>query len=393
MASITPPTRTCLLLDVDGVLLHAAGYKVALRDTVNHFTAQMGLPAWGPDEDEVSLFEACGITNEWDSGAMCLGALLAVALADAPHLRRGTLDETLAAVAEARLSLARPDFRHTARLLRDRQTDGLHPAAIYLALLGEQLSAEDLPLFSALLADVYSIDAPTTRVFQTHTLGSERFEETYGFPAPFESPSYLKAYDVPLLSDESRARLLDWHAQPGHGAVVFTARPSLPPADVPDRVLRGYPPEGELATELLALDGQLILMGQGRVSWLAAQNGRDVTAYVKPSPVQALAAIGAAVSGEESTSLHAAADFVERGLIGGPLDLLREGQTHVIVCEDAINGIRAARGAVDRLRAAGLDVTFEAVGISPHPDKRAALAAVADRVVDDINAGLAEIGA
>ncbi|WP_162909184.1 hypothetical protein [Aggregatilinea lenta] len=392
MTSSPTPARTCLLLDVDGVLLHAAGYKVALRDTVNRFAAQMGLPALGPDDDEIALFEACGITNEWDSGAMCLSALVAAALADAPHLRRATFEQTLAAVAAAQVTLTRPDFRHAARSIRERLTDGLHPAAIYLALLGEQLSAEDLPLFSALLADVHSIDTPTTRVFQTHTLGSERFAETYGFPAAFESPSYLKVYDVPLLSDASRARLLDWHAQPGHGAVVFTARPSLPPVDLPDRPTLGYPPEGELAMELLGVDGNLILMGQGRVKWLAEQNGRETTAYIKPSPVQALAAIGAAVSGEEHASLCAAADFAERGLIGGPLALLREGHTRVIVCEDAINGIRAAQGAVDRLQAAGLDVTFEAVGISPHPDKRAALAGVADRVVDDINAALAGIG-
>jgi hypothetical protein len=40
------------------------------------------------------------------------------------------------------------------------------------------------------------------------------------------------------------------------------------------------------------------------------------------------------------------------------------------------------------LQAAGLDVCARAIGVSPHPDKRAVLAAVADHVVDDVNAGL-----
>jgi hypothetical protein len=37
---------------------------------------------------------------------------------------------------------------------------------------------------------------------------------------------------------------------------------------------------------------------------------------------------------------------------------------------------------------AGLDVRLEAIGVSPEPVKREALAAVADRVVDDVNEGL-----
>jgi hypothetical protein len=51
--------------------------------------------------------------------------------------------------------------------------------------------------------------------------------------------------------------------------------------------------------------------------------------------------------------------------------------------------VNAIRLAVEQLKRAGLAVTFEAVGVSPNADKQAALARVADRVVDDVNAGLA----
>jgi len=44
---------------------------------------------------------------------------------------------------------------------------------------------------------------------------------------------------------------------------------------------------------LIGLAGCVPLIGQGRVAWLAERNGRAAVEYVKPSPVQALAAIGA----------------------------------------------------------------------------------------------------
>lgn len=383
-------THSLLLFDVDGVLVHPVGYKVALRATVSHFLGLMGLPDYAPDEDEIAIFEACGITNEWDSGAICVAALLTDALAADPALRRATLDETLAAIRDARLTLQRPDYAALARRILEATPESAKdvPAARYLALIS-QPSADHLPLLSALLADVYAMDTPTTRIFQTHTLGSARYAEAYGVPAPLESESALATHDRPLLSPEMRDRLLAWSAEPGHGAVIFTARPSLPPAGT-ERVREiVYSPEAELALELLGLDGQLPLMAQGRVGWLARQRGRSAAEYVKPSPVQALAAIGAATSGDEPASLLAAAVLAEEGRLEGPLAALRGQRVNVTVFEDATGGIRATLSAVRLLREAGLDIRARTIGVSPHPDKRAALAAIAEHVVDDVNEGLA----
>ena len=52
-------------------------------------------------------------------------------------------------------------------------------------------------------------------------------------------------------------------------------------------------------------------------------------------------------------------------------------------------GIRATLSAVRLLREAGLDIRARTIGVSPHPDKRAAMAAIAEHVVDDVNEGLA----
>lgn len=389
--------RTLILLDVDGVLVHPVGYKAALRDTVDDFAAQMGLPAVGLSYDEIAVFEACGLTNEWDSGAICASTLLLAGLARRPDLRPAlrpaTLADTLAALREARLDIPRPDFGAVARAVAAelaRRDSGKHhiPAGVYLSALADQTDPVVLPLLAELMGDVYAIYTPTTRAFQARSLGNVLFAQTYGLPAPFECESYLIQHDRPLLDDSARARLLAWHGSNGHGAAVYTARPSLPPADLSHESVQGFSPEGDLAVRLLNLDGAIPLIGQGRVNWLASQRGRGPAEYVKPSPVQALAAIGAAASRTERAALEAAAALYEDGALVGPLAELAGQPVRVMVFEDAAGGIRSARRAVDLLGDAGLDVSFEGVGVSPQADKRAALSAVADRVVDDVNEGL-----
>ncbi|MEW6578285.1 MAG: hypothetical protein AB1435_03725 [Chloroflexota bacterium] len=389
------PSRTLILLDVDGVLVHPVGYKTALRTLVNRLAARMGQPPLGPTEDEIAVFEACGLTNEWDSGAMCVSALLLAALERAPALRRDTLEAAFDAIGAAGIALDRPDFIAEARAIARHDSDGRYPAARYLELLVTRTDPANLPLLRALLGNVYAVrDTLTTRTFQTLVLGSERFSATYGQPAAFACESYLATYDIALLNAPARAHLLDWACLPGHGAAIFTARPSGPPADLPPGEPvgdppSGFPPEAELAAELVGLAGKLPLIGQGRVGWLAWRNGRAAADYLKPSPVQALTAMGAAVAGAETDALRAAAALVERGEIGGPLAALRDGATRVVVCEDAAGGIRAVRSAASLLQRAGLDVSVVAIGVSPNADKRAALALVADHLVDDVNAGLA----
>jgi len=382
--------RTLLLLDIDGVLVHPVGYKMALRATVNHFAAQMGLPEMGPDDEEIAIFEACGITNEWDSGAMCVSTIVLAALEERPDLRRDTLGGTLEAINAEGAPVSRPDYRILARTILPMIQRGQGvPAALHLAQLAQYTDAENLPLLAALLDDVYTIRTPTTQIFQNHTLGSVYYAETYGETPPLQLDSYLKQYDMPLLSKTNRERLVTWHGANGNGAAVFTARPSWPPVDLPERNPFGHAPEAELAAELLEIEGKIPLIGQGRIVWLAAQYGRLSTDYLKPAPVQALAAIGAAASHSEKEALEAAAELYETGKLSGPLAALKGDNLRVFVFEDATTGVRAARAAVERLRHAGLNIHFEAVGVSPHPEKQAALREVADHVVNQVNEGLA----
>jgi hypothetical protein len=381
------PERTILLFDVDGVLIYPNGYKEALRATIDHFAEAMGLPPQTLTNDEIATFEACGITNEWDSSTMCVGAVLAAALDAKPELTRSNFEQTLKALRESGTSIDRPDFENLARRVREKTGGSIHPSPAALEILREQANAQSRHLLDELLADTYSIHTPTTRVFQHFVLGNDLFEQTYSAAADFKVESMLKRFDRPLLTPEMAGRLREWARQTPNSAVIYTARPSLPPCDLSlgSDGLIGYPPEADLAVELLALTENFPLIAGGRLGWLAGKNDQHYGEYIKPSPVQALAAIGAAISGQEAAALEAALAFHEQGKLVDPLSRLAEGSTQVVVFEDSAGGIRATQQAVEALNRAGLRVSGEGIGIAAEASKKEALFEIASQVVESIN--------
>lgn len=385
-------TLTICLFDVDGVLIYPRGYKEALRATVDHIACQMGLPDMAPTYEDIAVFEASGITNEWDSAPMCVGALLADALGRFPALGRPTLEGTLEAIRATQISPARPDYQAWARRVLTAIPDGEQPTYTILSLLQESMKPTYHPLLDAFLPRIWTLDSYTTRVFQHHTLGSVHYAESTGNPAEFETSSTLLEHDLPVLSAESRERLRQAHQDGRVRFTIYTARPSAPPRDlpadteIPDTML--YPPEGDLAAEQVGLADAPLIAG-GRMGWLAAVHGKTPTHYIKPSPVQALAAIGAAISGEETTSLEAAVTLAEEGVLGAPFDQLEEQPARVVVFEDSVGGILATRRAVDLLASHGLPVEMEAVGVATEAAKREALRPQVTRLAGDVNEALA----
>ncbi len=334
--------------------------------------------------DEIAVFEACGLTNEWDSAALCVGALLIEALQLAPHTYRPNFESTLNTVLMAGITLPRPDFVGLAQAISQRNTQ--HQAVTHFSqqVLAERLPTDQQSILASLFADIFSLDTPTTRIQQTHTLGHQRFFETYGFSAPFETQSYLMEYDQPLLSATSRKTLLAWRLTGKRDFCIFTARPSLPPAGP----ALGYAPEADLAAELLELRGVVPVIGAGRLQWLAEQQGRATADYIKPYATQALAAIGAALLQQELPALEAAAALTENQRLQYPLTMLLQQITDIVVFEDSRGGILATQRAVEQLRGQGATINLRAVGVSTDASKRAALSSVADVVVNDVNEGL-----
>jgi hypothetical protein len=360
------------LFDVDSVLVEANGYLKALQDTVTHFSRQMGVGAHPPTEAEVRALEAHGLTSEWDSAPTCIAALLVERLRREPSFALpANWSDALTRLETHPLPLSHPDYTALAQRVGERMADQPGAAQAARTVLWEDVLASPGlkphynaldALFDVLLGHTHDFyRAPVTRHFQHLVIGSQGVHQTYGVDPDFESIAYLREYDRPLLAADVRARL---HESIDRGDVriaLYTARPSLPPADT-SVTANGYSPEAELARSLAGLDAYP-LIGLGRVHWLAERAGERVEHLVKPSPVQALAAVGAAWSGQETSTLEAALALHRDGELRPPLIDLDTASVHVF--EDSPGGIDAVKHAVELLQAAGLDIAWQPYGIVP----------------------------
>src|SRR3990172_11882052 len=117
--------KTVWLFDIDGVLIHPGGYRAALKATVNHFSRLMGLGDLAPDDDTIEVFEACGLTSEWDSVPVCVAAMVTeAALADPTLEFSADFWRTAEAIRARGFSEIRPDFRSLARRVAQAYRDG-----------------------------------------------------------------------------------------------------------------------------------------------------------------------------------------------------------------------------------------------------------------------------
>jgi hypothetical protein len=364
-------TKAIILLDVDGVLVRAGAYRAAAKVAVEHVAHRMGQPHInGPDDSEMLAFEARSIISEWDSVALCAAELLN----QAPDLLGDTLDSSIKNIVDSGRLLDQPDFAALARRCPS-PTHEIQPGPAALGTVFPRTAP-----FAQLLGETHLIHAPMTQIFQHFTLGHSLFEQTYGLPMQFEAASLLETHDTPMLSAQSRDMLL---TRADVFPTLYTARPGLAPEFVADQI--GYSPEAEMAQKQVGLDA-IPVVGYGKMRWLALQDQRHDSDYLKPSPMHASVAIFSALLYSESDWERRAFDIAIR--TEGIPQNLKDEPWHVIVCEDSTGGIRGVRGAVEQLQAHH-DITLTAVGIAQHADNIAALQQVADVIAPDVNAGLA----
>ena len=197
----------------------------------------------------------------------------------------------------------------------------------------------------------------TMRLFQHYSLGSRAFSETYDLPAEVETESFLLTHDRSNINDEIRAKL----RRPDIYPAGLTLRPSAPPRDVEGSHL-GYAPEAEIALELVGL-ADIPLIAFGKLEYLAASRGLDPGALIKPSPVHALAATAAALTGNEWAGLQSAGDWYQTGKLNGIFsDLPREFELFVV--EDTLGGIRSTQAAGEIFQQSGFNVTVHTLGLT-----------------------------
>jgi hypothetical protein len=389
-------TQHLLLFDVDGVLIEDGGYFAALMATLNYFNELMGAApiVFGlPDRDQ---FQSRGYVNEWDLCPLCAGILIVETLARQPDLILclAPFEDFLRQFSGVNVpqlkDVAWPYLEQIDRLQGkpvERARDMLLNALAQLSLRADTRSATE-NLLREMFSQTHDVDrAPVTQIFQEFVIGSRLYAESYQLPPRFSAPSVLATEDRSLISAAAQAKLAEWATTDRVKVCVYTARPSLPPADDPDHIPHlGYSPEAELGMQLLGMDYPLI--ATCRVQWLAAKVNVPFESVTKPAPIQALAAIGAALTHEEANSLLAAQALVARGKLIGPLAHLKDCTTHVWIVEDGILGMQATHGAIDLLQRSGLDVHAHAIGIAAVGPKADALAPLSERVLPDVNAAL-----
>ena len=366
--------RRILVLDLDDVLLRQVAYHRSLKDCAAMVGRWSGFEAVQLTDEDIAVFEAQGVTSEWDSSAICAALLLERAWEADPGR---VLPDSPAASDGRYHGLPVPDFQAFFRTAIHGRLSG--PEARTETELRLLTRRDHTPgqtrALQAVLRSAYDPMASLThRIIQELNLGPATFEACYGIPAALPGPGYLNTLDPPLISRETAAELLAWGTAPGRGAVLFTNRPSMMPHGA------GGTPEAEIGLERVGLSA-LPFVAMGHLDWLAAQRGLEPQSLLKPSPVHVLAALRRAVGDGLVEALDGAArlglDHVDDG------GWRRLEGAHATVFDDSFRGLLSAREAQATLERIGVRVTFDLRGVTTLAAKRQALEAAGGVVYPD----------
>jgi hypothetical protein len=352
-----------LILDMDGVLLEAKGYHRALQQTVQLVVEDLSLDNIRLSQEQIHRFESIGISSEWHSSALCM-AFLNVQLLSGVNYPTLDLESLFTILENQPLELPAIDRGRSAieNLCKDRNID---PAAIVSIIT----NSEDIE------------KSVTMQWFQELVLGTEHYKTQYNKMGRFNTQSYLKMYDNPLLSPKNADMINHWVGTNNGQAAIMTNRPSSGPGD------NSGSPEAELGLVLVQLSS-LSLTGYGEITWLAESIQVAPGTLVKPNSTHALAAIAGSLQLEKELSLRISVmDPVQWP--SGILEKLHGGTITVI--EDTPSGLVSVLTAGEALRKAGIDIEIRPLGIAQERTKQAALESHGAQVFRDINSALKNI--
>jgi len=372
------------LFDMDGVLLEPHGYHMALQKSLSMIGEALGYRAVSLTLENIVDFEAAGLASEWDSSAICTTLLLVNLWAEYP-LR--TLPFTLPLPTHPQHNIASPDFPSFISALFRAQTQEIPPLELaerQLLLSAGSRTDEQNQTIQHILRTARQIkNSLTHRVFQELVLGSKLFGETYGLQPSLAAESTLTEYDRPMLSIHQTQRLVQWLQDTGSRAVIFTSRPSRPPA--------GHlcVPEAEIGAQGVELE-MLPVLGQGGLSWLSAQRRRKPQAFLKPSPVHALAALRVALGEPLEDALEAAAALALDDQADHLWGALRGARVYVF--EDTVPGLESVRAAQDILNQFDVPLNISLFGVTDNETKRKDLEAAGARLTPLLSSALEDCG-
>ena len=156
--------KNILLLDMDGVLLTPGGYHRAVEDAVAQMGNLLGFNAVHLNQDDIHALEAAGITNEWDTAAICLALLAGQLWTQEPEANVDT-DRLLSPIEPH--GITPPDFK----IFFERMADPARRAVPGLPRAFDLLSDRQQQFFD----EAYVIDGLSQRLQQEYVLGSQAF--------------------------------------------------------------------------------------------------------------------------------------------------------------------------------------------------------------------------
>lgn len=397
-----PKTTRIFLFDIDGVLIQPGGYRAAVRATLGYFLNQMGLPeSLAPDDAIMSFYEANRITSEWDMTPISLAIILEAVISKLTAVNlSGDLPQVLSAIqsalpAQGKIWSGYQDLPYIPVIeqIGSAYQTGETPSLTALRLADQASGGSLFPHLSGspILTEMFSATRDwerswITRIFQHFTLGSAAFELCYHRPAEIQTPGLIPLYDTPLLSAALTEKLREGNANGQFHLAAYTLRASLPPREIP-MIPPGYSPEAETALQIANLL-DIPLIGYGRLDYLARVTDEDINHYLKPSPIQALASILAALTQNELDAVIQAREFVLENEIPHYLKENPTVKLEIHVFEDSRGGIEAISRAVELLDAAGIVAEMVAWGISDNNHKRKALAEVTQHIFSSTSTAL-----
>lgn len=379
-----------VLLDLDGTLVYPGGYRAAYAATLKELLSQMNMTHLDPGDEVQEYFESLSVNSEWDMLPITLAIILESVYQSYPQVGvPGTFDEAIKELPELDTRDLHIDYKDCIRKLEPFFQRAETPS---LGVLNSsQTNVEDAvfprlsgtTLLEDLLSHTRDIDRSLIiRLFQNFVLGDELFLQTYGVSPQFRIDSYLEKHDQILISREICQKLSHLHHQRKAHLSILTFRPSKPPKEVKHHPY-GFPAEAEIAVSLLEMS-DIPLIGYGRLEYLANHHNTTADRLVKPSPVQALAAIGAAWTGQEWQSLEWAYQIFHEARtskwVNKESDAFRylqpslPDQFHLHVFEDTPIGITSTQKAAKILERYGLYIKIDAWGIAQNSPKMASLA-------------------
>jgi hypothetical protein len=365
-------TKKYILFDMDGVLLEPNGYHKSLQKCVNLFGNALGVPNTNLEPDHIAEFEALGITNEWDSLAICTATILIHAWKYDSSIRFKGIQPILP------VTEISPDI---GIFLKDFPVESELPglsALDFLEKVHKHLNRTQSNHLYTILANCRDIYQSQTQPFYQETvLGSELFQKTYGLKPELHIESYLEKYDRSILNDEEIRKLQNWIKQPDHHAGIMTNRPSQTPGGQPS------PPEAEIGAKSVHLD-HVPLVGSGYLGWYAEKHcNLPAHTLLKPNPVHTLALLQICNGKLIDEALSQAYALWKHQKDKSSWQFLDKAIIYIF--EDAVKGLQSGIKAVDLLKSLGLPINIHLIGVANEVSKITALKQITPKVISSIS--------